>query len=165
MQDGHVPISDTAPHGENDQPKSPTSTHTGDAPTSSAPSSVHGGEEVDSPEGESDQEGEWSNGSESDDQDESTSDQDEDEEDEDIEPSLKYERLAGNTSQLLEKDSACALVISSTSVVSARIFSLRQSFKIIAPSCSERTTALCTFSILMVFSRNHIGHIPQQLPT
>lgn len=164
MQDEPIPSSDTVPHGENDQPKSPKSTHTSNPAPNSIASSVYGGEEVDSPEGESDQEGEWTDGSESDDQDESTSDQDEDEEEEDIEPSLKYERLAGNTPQLLEKDSACALVISSTSVVSIRIF-FRLITQISMFSCSERTMVSCMFSTLMEFSRNRIGHTLQQSPT
>lgn len=53
--------------------------------------------------------------------DEDDEEYDEDEEEEDIEPSLKYERLGGDTAQLLEKDSACALAISDSGIVSTRL--------------------------------------------
>jgi hypothetical protein len=74
----------------------------------------HAGEEVISPEGDDDEDqNSWSGDSE--DEDDEESDQDEEE---DLEPSLKYEIFGGDTAQLLEKDSACALVVSDTAVVS-----------------------------------------------
>ncbi|KAG9084104.1 Vacuolar protein sorting-associated protein 41 [Ceratobasidium sp. UAMH 11750] len=78
---------------------------------------AHDGEEVKSPEGDGDHEGSWSGQSEEEDDDENLSDEDEEDEDEDPEPSLKYEILGGDTAQLLEKDSACAVIISTTAVL------------------------------------------------
>jgi vacuolar protein sorting-associated protein 41 len=91
---------------------------------------LHHGQEVDSPVGESDHEGhehssggdttdETGSGEQYDEDESDEEDEDEDDEEEDIEPSLKYERLLGDTPQLLEKDSACALAISDSAIVSA----------------------------------------------
>ncbi|ELU45698.1 vacuolar assembling protein VPS41 [Rhizoctonia solani AG-1 IA] len=87
---------------------------------------LHHGEEVASPVDEDDRSQSGSNTeSDDDEEDDDYSDDDDDDDDdndndndneedeeEDVEPSLKYERLGGDTSQLLEKDSACAIAIS-----------------------------------------------------
>lgn len=50
--------------------------------------------------------------------DEDDEDDDEEEEEEEEEPALKYERLGGSAHELLEKDSASALAVSSQLLVS-----------------------------------------------
>ncbi|KAG8782576.1 Vacuolar protein sorting-associated protein 41 [Ceratobasidium sp. 428] len=75
---------------------------------------THDGEEVHSPEDDGDQEENWSDQSESEDD---GTDEGDDDDEEDLEPSLKYEILGGDTGQLLEKDSACAVVVSATAVL------------------------------------------------
>ncbi|KAF8709023.1 Vacuolar assembling protein VPS41, partial [Rhizoctonia solani] len=86
---------------------------------------LHHGEEVASPVDEDDRSQSGSNtGSDDDEEDDDYNDDDDEDEDdneedeeEDVEPSLKYERLGGDTSQLLEKDSACALAISESAIL------------------------------------------------
>ncbi|CUA69567.1 Vacuolar protein sorting-associated protein 41 homolog [Solanum lycopersicum] [Rhizoctonia solani] len=83
---------------------------------------LHHGEEVASPVDESghsqsDDEGDTESGEEDEDEDYDDEDEEEEEE-EDVEPSLKYERMGGDTPQLLEKDSACALAISDSAIAS-----------------------------------------------
>ncbi|CAE6469171.1 unnamed protein product [Rhizoctonia solani] len=85
--------------------------------------SLHHGEEVASPVDEgghshSDDEDDTESGEEDEEDDyDEDEDEDEDEEEEDVEPSLKYERMGGDTSQLLEKDSACALAMSDSVIL------------------------------------------------
>ncbi|KAF8759668.1 Vacuolar assembling protein VPS41 [Rhizoctonia solani] len=88
---------------------------------------LHHGEEVASPVDEDDRSQSGSNTeSDDDEEDDDYSDDDDDDDDdndneedeeEDVEPSLKYERLGGDTSQLLEKDSACAIAISESAIL------------------------------------------------
>lgn len=153
-------VSTTDHHSEESEPTSPISSHNAGAPSSDVAPSAHSGEEVDSPEGESDQDESWSDDSGSEDP-----DGDEDDDEEEPEPSLKYERFAGNTPQLLEKDSACALVISSTSVASNLYVFSTSTTQICALSCSAHTMGLCMFSTLEASSRNRIDHTLQQSPT
>ncbi|KDN51156.1 hypothetical protein RSAG8_00785, partial [Rhizoctonia solani AG-8 WAC10335] len=81
---------------------------------------LHHGEEVASPVDESGHSQSDEGDTESDEEDEDEDydeDEDAEEEEEDIEPSLKYERMGGDTPQLLEKDSACALAISDSVIL------------------------------------------------
>ncbi|QRW16182.1 FMN-dependent alpha-hydroxy acid dehydrogenase [Rhizoctonia solani] len=82
---------------------------------------LHHGEEVASPVDEDDRSQSGSNtesdDDEEDDDDDDDDDDNEEDEEEDVEPSLKYERLGGDTSQLLEKDSACAIAISESAIL------------------------------------------------
>ncbi|KAH7343609.1 vacuolar assembling protein VPS41 [Rhizoctonia solani] len=76
---------------------------------------LHHGEEVASPvdeSGHSQSEGEEGDDVDSEEEEEDYDEEEEEEEEEDVEPSLKYERMGGDTAQLLEKDSACALAMS-----------------------------------------------------
>jgi hypothetical protein len=94
-------------------------------------------------EGDDDEDGNEDGEEEEEDEGEEEEDEDEEEEDEDEEPALKYERFGGAFQDLLKKDSASALAVSSKFLV--RDVILAQWSRLYRPAGSRFAQRICTY--------------------